>query len=114
MLALARCAFFALVLLQPAWHGWLLPPRALSAGWAVAIALLPLLPPAIGLLRGRGSAPFWSGLLSLPYFCHGVAEAWANPPARVLAVVECALALAVVFAVGMHGLRLRRQRRSGL
>ena len=114
LLPLARFAFFALVLLQPAWHGWLHPPRTLPVGWAVAIALLPLLLPLAGLLLRRSAAPFWAGLLSLPYFCHGVAEAWASPPERVLALAECVLALSVVLAVGMHGLALRRRARAGL
>ena len=114
MLVLARFAFFALVLLQPAWHGWLHPPRVLAPGWAVAIALAPLLLPLAGLLLRRGSAPFWAGLLALPYFCHGVAEAWASPPERALALTESVLALVVVLGVGLHGLRLRRQQRDGL
>ena len=112
MARIIRIAFFALVLLQPAWHGWLHPPKELSPGWVVLLALLPLLPPLAGLLMQRGSAPFWAGLLALPYLCHGIAEAWASPPQRLLGVAECVLALVVVVAVGLQGLQRRRLARA--
>ena len=109
---IALLAFLALLLLQPLWHGWLHPPRLFPLALVLSLAILPLLPPLVGLWRKRPSAPFWAGLLSLPYFCHGVAEAWASPAERGLAVLESLLALVVVLGVGLQGLRQRRRRRS--
>lgn len=57
---------------------------------ALAIALLPL---AIPLLYWRHpqKALLLAGMIGLFYFCHGVAEAWAAPRERVLALLEAAL-----------------------
>jgi uncharacterized membrane protein len=40
------------------------------------------------------------GILSLFYFCHGVAEAWSMPAIRWLALAEIALTLLLIAALG--------------
>ena len=55
---------------------------------------------------------FWGGVVALPYFCHGVMEAWAAPEVRALAWIELLLAAGVVLAVGIAGLREHRERRA--
>jgi uncharacterized membrane protein len=108
----ARACVFALLALQPVWHGWLDPPQRLPAWLVMGIAMLPLLLPAIGVLRRRPGALFLAGLVSLLYFSHGVAEAWADPAARIPALVEVALSLLLVGSIGAAGLQRRRALRN--
>lgn len=90
-------AWGALALLQIVWHAWLAPPERMPVAAALAIGLLPL---AIPLLYWRtpSRALLLAGMISLFYFCHGVADAWAAPHARVLAWIELLLAVVVVLA----------------
>src|SRR5690606_27949730 len=104
----ARAACIGLLVLQLAWHGWLHPPRAVPPWLLAAVVALPLLLVLPGVLRLRVRALFWAGLASLLYFCHGVAELWSAPAARVPALAEITLALLLVSAVGLAGLRRRR------
>ncbi|MEO6968333.1 MAG: DUF2069 domain-containing protein [Rhodanobacteraceae bacterium] len=97
-------AWAAQALLQIVWHAWLLPPARMSIAIALLIALLPL---AIPLLYWRRPqrALLLTGMISLFYFCHGVAETWSSRPERGLAIVEVILALALIGAVGWAGRR---------
>ena len=105
---LAKGLFWALLLLQPVWHAWLAPPERVAVWLVLGLFLLPLLPVAWMLLRGRPSALFWAGVVALLYFSHGVMEAWAAPAVRGLALAETLIALALVLAVGLDGLRRRQ------
>ena len=100
-------AWGALALLQVVWHAWLLPPARMPLAVALAIALLPL---AIPLLywRSPSRALLLAGMISLFYFCHGVAEAWAAPDERVFAVIELALAVTVILACARKPKRRRQ------
>lgn len=109
--SVARTCVFALLALQPLWHGWLDPPARLPAWLVVSIATLPLLLPTIGVLRRRPGALFLAGLVSLLYFSHGVAEAWSDPSVRPLALFEVALSLLLVGSIGAAGLTRRRTHR---
>ena len=109
--AVARIALFGLLLVQPLWHGLSLHP-AWPRWLVVALAMAPLLPPVVGVLRGRPRALFWGALVALAYFSHGIAEAWANPPERVPAAVQATLSLVLVLAVGAGGWLRRRAARA--
>ena len=82
--------------------------------WAlfVVFAAPPLLL-LVGTLHGSRQAPFWAGLLALLWFCHGVMEAWAAPQHRDLALIEATLALVVILAASLPGLRARFTKRRG-
>jgi uncharacterized membrane protein len=108
----AGAALGALAALQLLWHGWLAPPRRLPVALVLAVALLPLVPVAIAARRDLRRGLFWGGVVALPYFCHGVMEAWAAPEVRVLAWVELLLAAGIVLAVGIAGLREHRERKA--
>ncbi|MDE2272368.1 MAG: DUF2069 domain-containing protein [Xanthomonadaceae bacterium] len=99
-------AWGALALLQVAWHAWLLPPARMPVGVALAIGLLPLAIPLF-YWRTPARALLLAGMVSLFYFCHGVAEAWAAPSERALAGIEIALAVVVILACA----RLPKRRR---
>ena len=73
---------------------------------ALAIGLLPLAIPLF-YWRTPARALLLAGMVSLFYFCHGVAEAWAAPSERALAGIEIALAVVVILACA----RLPKRRR---
>ena len=107
-LILIRTGLLALLALQLLWHGFLPPPRS-AMGWsALVVATLPLLLVLPGAWRARPLPLFWANLLCLAYFCHGVSEAWTQPAMRPWALLETFLAVVVVCAYAVLGLRSRR------
>lgn len=93
-------ALAALVLLFVAWfhddaQAW--AALALFAGPPVLLL--------VGVLRGMRVAAFWSGVLGLFWFSHGVMLAYDRPAERGHALVEVALALVIVVAANWPGLR---------
>ncbi|MEO6263936.1 MAG: DUF2069 domain-containing protein [Luteimonas sp.] len=94
-------ALFALVALYAWWFG-----RELQ-WFALAVFALPPLWLAISALRGGVRTGFWSGVLALLWFSHGVMVAWTRSPERMFALAEIALAVAIVFAASLPGLRAR-------
>ena len=100
-------ALAALSLLYGAWF--------LRSGDMVAAAVFALPPAALALLarlRQRATA-FWSGVLALVWFSHGVMVAWSRPPDRGFALAAVVLSLMVVFAANAGALRARFSRRQG-
>lgn len=91
-------AWALLILLQPVWHGWWHPP-AQEAALAIGIAVVPLLLPLLAIKRPT-RALLWAGILALFYFCHGVSEAWTVPAERVPALLEAALCVVLIVALG--------------
>jgi uncharacterized membrane protein len=92
-------AWLLLVLLQLAWHAWLLPPQRMSMLLVLAITVIPLLLPAFA-LRDVRRALLWVGILSLFYFCHGVSEAWSSSSERWLAIIEIVLTVLLIGTLG--------------
>ncbi|HET9835355.1 MAG TPA: DUF2069 domain-containing protein [Rhodanobacteraceae bacterium] len=88
-------AWIAQALLQIVWHAWLLPPQRMPVAVALVIALLPLALPLL-YWRTPSRALIAAGMISLFYFCHGVAEAWTSAPERIPACIEIALALVLI------------------
>ena len=78
---------------------------------ALAIFAGPPLLLAFAAWRGGNRAAFWAGVLALLWFSHGVMVAWSRPLERDLALIEVALALVVVFAASVPGLRARFSRK---
>lgn len=99
-------AWAALLILQLIWHAWLVPPERMPLALVLAITVLPLLLPLTA-LRNVRRALLWVGVLSLFYFCHGVAEAWSSSTERWLGVVEIALTLLLIGALGAGVTRKR-------
>ena len=96
-------ALIALVALYAFWFGGRTPP----AWGALAVFALPPAWLALGVLRGSPRAGFWSAVLALAWFSHGVMVAYSRPPERLQAWAELALAVVVVFAASLPGLRSR-------
>jgi len=95
----ARASYFALIVLQTAWHA-LLPAPAGSGSWVLgAIATLPLLLPALGVWQGSLRSMTWAGYLVMLYLVIGVMEAWANPAQRLPALLQVFLVAVFVGSV---------------
>lgn len=73
-------------------------------------ALPPLLLSAL-VARGGHVAAFWSGVLALFWFSHGVMIAWSEPSQRGYALAETVLAIAIVIASSAGGMRARARKR---
>lgn len=95
----------ALAALAALFGYWIWLRGSALAGMTVFVAP-PLLLMA-GVLAGSRLAAFWSGVLGLAWFCHGVMEAWSTPAYRLLAWLELLLALAVILAASWPGLAAR-------
>jgi uncharacterized membrane protein len=105
--SLLALALLLLTLLFAAWFGG-------RAQWvALAVFAIPPLGLAVALLRGGGARTgFWAGVLALAWFSHGVMVAWTRPHERVFALAEVALAIAIILAASLTGLRARFGARS--
>jgi uncharacterized membrane protein len=88
-----------LIVLQPIWHVWLLPDPHTPLRAALLLSLLPLLLPLLA-IRRPARALLWAGIVSLFYFAHGVAEAWAIPSERVLALAQIGFSLLLILSLG--------------
>ncbi|HZX72077.1 MAG TPA: DUF2069 domain-containing protein [Rhodanobacter sp.] len=92
-------AWALLLALQLLWHGWLFPAQQLPRWLVLAFTVLPLLLPLFA-IRNVRRALLWVGILSLFYFCHGVAEAWSAPGERALAWAEIVLSIGLIVVLG--------------
>lgn len=102
-------AWAALVALHVAWIGWLAPPMNGKIGLALALGVAPLLLPLLAMRRGSGRVLLWVGILCLFYFCQGVVAAWGESRARLPALIEIALTLVVIGALGWNARHYRRR-----
>ena len=62
---------------------------------------------AVAAWRGWPRAGFVAGVAALLWFSHGVMLAWSEPAQRMPALLLVVLALAVVFASSLDGIRAR-------
>ena len=99
------CAWAGLLLLQLIWHAWLVPAQTVPVWLVLAITVIPLVLPMLA-IRNIRRALLWVGILSLFYFCHGVAEAWSSASERWLALIEVLLTLLLIGTLGA-GVRRR-------
>ncbi|HEX7340399.1 MAG TPA: DUF2069 domain-containing protein [Rhodanobacteraceae bacterium] len=90
-------AWTALVLLQVAWHGLVATP---FDGKVLTLALVPLLLPLLAMRRPT-RALLWTGIIALFYFAHGVSDAWTLPETRIWALLEVALSVILIGALGV-------------
>lgn len=96
---------FALAALAALYVAWFARDATPWAEWLV-FALPPALL-ALGVWRRRRTAGFWSAVLALFWFSHGVMVAWSRPPERGFALAALALAVVIVFAASLPGLQAR-------
>jgi uncharacterized membrane protein len=95
-------ALTALAALFAAWFG------ANPAPWvALAVFALPPALLAVGRWRGLRTAGYWSSVLALFWFSHGIMVAYSRPQERGFALAEVVLALVIIFAASGPGMRAR-------
>ena len=94
-LRIGAAALLAQLALQLCWHGWIAP----GSRAALVLAILPLLPGLWISLRNLRRGVLVGGIVSLFYFCHGIADLWSNAGLRGLAATEVLLSLAVFGAL---------------
>ena len=103
-LALACGALIAQLLLQIAWHAWAAPaPKA-----ALILAIAPLLPGLWVSLHNIRRGVLIGGIVSLFYFCHGIAELWNSTAPHALAALEVVMSVIAIALPGWDGLQARR------
>jgi len=103
-----RWTLVGLVVLQPAWFVWLAPPELVPPWMAVTVMGLPLLLALPFVWRLRKNALVVVGCILLIHFCLAVSEAWANPVARVPAVIQ--VVLIGIYYTAMSSLRFGRRK----
>jgi uncharacterized membrane protein len=94
--------FFSLFFLMMAWHTLLAAPSRLPTGLLIIISAGPLLLPFSGFLNRNLKHCTWMTYLSLPYFIHGVIEAYADPGLRSWALLEVLSSLFLCFGAGFY------------
>ena len=80
---------------------------------SLLVLVLPPLLLALAAWRGWPRAGFVAGVFALLWFSHGVMLAWSEPAQRWMALVEVALALAIIYAACLPGARARREKQHG-
>jgi len=95
--ALAALAVLFTVWFAPAPQPWV----------ALLVFALPPALLALGRWRGRRTAGYWSSVLALFWFSHGIMVAYSRPGERWLALAEVALALVIIAAASGPGMRAR-------
>ncbi len=101
---IASASLIALIILCLAWELWLAPLRP-GGSW-VALKAIVLLPPLMGVLKGRRYTYQWASMFILLYFIEGVMRAWTDHGlSALLALGEIALSL-VFFAAAIFYAKL--------
>ena len=104
-----RVLFVALVALGVLYAWWFRDDSHRAA--AMLVFALPPLLMAWLVWRGNPRAGLVSGLLALLWFSHGVLVAWVRPAELLPALLEVLLAVVVVLAASLPGLRARFARK---
>jgi uncharacterized membrane protein len=100
-----------LIALQFAWYLVIAPPLVGSPWLALAVALPLLFLPLLAHESGWRRLLFWSGVVALFYFCHGVVAAWVGgATARLPAIMEIVLCVVLIGTVGWIGRRDKQKR----
>jgi uncharacterized membrane protein len=95
---LSAGSLIALILLCLAWELWLAPLRP-GGSW-LALKVLPLLAPLVGILRRKFYTYQWASMLILAYFTEGVVRGYTEAGlSAVLARIEIALSLLFFLSV---------------
>ncbi|HUH91244.1 MAG TPA: DUF2069 domain-containing protein [Lysobacter sp.] len=100
----SRTLVAALIALAVLYAVWFAPARDWAA--LVVFALPPLALGIAAMLRSR-TAAFWASVLALAWFSHGIMASWTHPSELAFGLLETLLALVVVYAANLPGLRAR-------
>ena len=102
---LAVGSLLGLIVLGLAWELWLAPIR--PGGSLLALKVVPLCLPLVGLLKNRMYTYRWVSLMVWLYFTEGVVRGYSDkPPGNWLGLLEVLLCLLLFVACALH-VRLR-------
>lgn len=99
---LALTGFFGLFVLLMLWHTVLAPSGRFPVALMLLVTVTPLLLPMRGLLAGKPKSCAWAAYISLFYFLHGSAEAYASATDRLFASIEIILSLLLFFGATLY------------
>jgi len=108
-LRIGAIGLLLLLALQIAWHGWLQPPAASRLLPTLVLAGLPLLYALWTCLSSMRRGVLIGGIVCLFYFSHAVAVAYGDPAARMPALLELALTLLIIGALGWDARGYKRK-----
>jgi uncharacterized membrane protein len=109
-LSATRWAWLTLIGLQLVWFAGLGPEPPLGRAASSLLAVVPMLLPLWWIWRLRVNGLVVGGMLLLIYFCVAVAEAWVDPVARPVALLQ--IAVIVVYFIALAGVRRGATRRA--
>lgn len=98
----ALIGFFGLFLLLMAWHTLLAIPGKVPTALLLMVSVGPLLLPFKGLLNRNLKSCTWMTYLSLPYFGHGIVEAYVSQAERPYALLEVLFGLLLCVGAGLY------------
>jgi uncharacterized membrane protein len=98
----ALTGFFGLFALLMLWNTVLAPSTRFPVALVLLITVTPLLLPMRGLLDRNLRSCAWAAYISLAYFLHGTAEAYANAGERLYASLEIILSLMLFFGSAFY------------
>lgn len=99
---IALAGFLGLFGLLMSWNTLISPSPTLPTALILILSIGPLLLPFRGLLDRNLKSCTWMSYLSLPYFAHGVAEAYVNQAERPYALLEILFSLLLCFGAGLY------------
>lgn len=102
--------FFGLFFLMMAWHTYLAPSDGFPTALLLLISAGPLLLPFKGFLHRNLKSCTWMSYLSLPYFIHGVIEAYVTQNMRPWALLEVLFSLLLCFGAGFYVFKAEKAR----
>lgn len=103
-----RLTVVGLIVLQPLWFAWLVPPELVPLPLVLAASLLPLLAVFPGVWHLHTRTLVIAGCLLMVYFSFAVMEAWAHPAARGPALIQ--IALVTLFFIALPAVRKQSPR----
>lgn len=98
----ALTGFFGLFALLMLWNTVLAPSTRFPVALVLLAVVTPLLLPMRGLLNRNSRSCAWAAYISLIYFLHGTAEAYANAGERLYAAIEILLSLMLFFGAALY------------
>ncbi|WP_444994267.1 DUF2069 domain-containing protein [Aliikangiella sp. IMCC44359] len=98
---LTLLGYFGLILLVPIWNLLWFPSASFNNEVLTGLWLLPLLFPAVGLLKGKAYTHAWSGFIAVIYICHGLTSLLTNPDELSAILLELIFSSLFLFA-GMY------------
>ncbi|MEP0357140.1 MAG: DUF2069 domain-containing protein [Paraglaciecola sp.] len=84
-------SYFPLVIWLPVWHFYLTPDKTTSTTFTILFWIVPILLPAIGLIKAKPYTHAWTNFIVMYYLLHGLTAIYAVDGERLYAFIEILL-----------------------